>query len=593
MVTSPDDEGLTATSDANGDAVPSEMSTVAKGALILSIGTFVSRILGWYREKLLLGIYGDSDITGAYIAAFNVPDLLYYLLAGGALSAAFIPVFSGYLAKGNQEDANKVGSIIANLMLVAIAVGTVILLLFTPFFVKIIAPGYAPGSEVFTLTVTLTRILCFMVFFTALSGLFTGMLNSYHHFLATTLVWVTYNLGIISGLLFLRKFEWGPHGIYGVALGVIIGAFSMAAIQFPVLRKYGFRYASIINLRHEGVRRVLIYFVPVMIAFTLGMATLQTIPGILATTLGAPVVADMRAATRLVLLPMGIFAVAISTAAFPRLAQQVALGQKDEFRNTLVNAIKAVLMLTIPAVVGIFVLAEPMNFLLWGGDEYGANGVRAASYATMLLAPALLGLSLMQIVNRAFFSLGKNYVPMMVALGVVLVNIPLALWLIQTPLRYGGISLAASVTLVLGGVVLIDILRRHLGGINGRSIAVLTAKVLLASLLMGVAVYVVARLELLTPRFSYTETANLPAAELEALRQDDIGPHLRWTAPHVPETKSVGAHGKLIVPRLKLALQVLVSLVVAVVVYLGLLYALPPSLFWPGGHVLQDVVSAQ
>ncbi|HOS43291.1 MAG TPA: murein biosynthesis integral membrane protein MurJ, partial [Armatimonadota bacterium] len=540
MVTSPDDEGVAATSGANGDVASSAMSTVAKGALILSLGTLVSRILGWYREKLLLGTYGDSDINGAYIAAFNVPDLLYYLLAGGALGAAFIPVFSGYIAKGNQKDANKVGSTIANLMLVAIAVGTVIQLLFTPFFVRLIAPWYTPGSEVFTLTVNLTRILCFMVFFTALSGLLTGMLNSYHHFLATTLVWNTYNLGIIFGLLYLRQFEWGPHGIYGVALGVIIGAFSMVAIQFPVLCKYGFRYAPIMDLRHEGVRRVLTYFVPVMIAFTLGMATLQTIPGILATKLGPPVVADMRAATRLVLLPMGIFAVAISTAAFPRLAQQVALGQTDEFRATLVHAIKAVLVLTIPAVVGIFVLAEPMNFLLWGGDEYGANGVRAASYATMLLAAALLGLSLMQIVNRAFFSLGKNYVPMLVALGVVLVNIPLALWLMHTPLQYGGISLAASVTLVLGCAVLIDLLRRQLGGINGRSIAILTAKVLLASTLMGVAVYFVARLEPLTPRFRYTETANLPAAELEALRQDDIGPHLRWAAPSVPETKSVG-----------------------------------------------------
>ena len=244
----------------------------------------------------------------------------------------------------------------------------------------------------------------------------------------------------------------------------------------------------------------------------------------------------------------------------------------DDFEEDA--SIKAVLVLTIPAVVGIFVLAEPMNFLLWGGDEYGANGVRAASYATMLLAAALLGLSLMQIVNRAFFSLGKNYVPMLVALGVVLVNIPLALWLMHTPLQYGGISLAASVTLVLGCAVLIDLLRRQLGGINGRSIAILTAKVLLASTLMGVAVYFVARLEPLTPRFRYTETANLPAAELEALRQDDIGPHLRWAAPSVPETKSVGAHGKLIVPRVKLALQVLVSLVVAVVVYLGALYAL-------------------
>lgn len=574
MAKSPDEAGLS-TSDATEQTTHDSATTVAKGAMILAIGTFVSRILGWYREKLLLGIYGDSDIAGAYISAFNIPDLLYYLLAGGALSAAFIPIFSAYLAKKQFHDSNRVGSTIANLMLVAIAIGTAIELLFAPYFVKLMAPGYAWGSDVFNLTVALTRILCFMVFFTALSGLFTGMLNSYHHFLATTLVWNTYNLGIIFGMTVLRKFNWGPHGIYGVAGGVLIGAFSLAAIQLPVLLKYGFRYQPVIDVKHEGVKKVLLMFVPVMVAFALMQISLQTIPQILATYIGAPAVTDTRAATRLVLLPLGIFAVAISTAAFPRLAQQVALGQKDEFRATFGNAMKAILILTIPATVGMFVLAEPLTFLLWGGDEYGANGVRAAAYSLSFFVWALLGISIMQVANRAFFSLHKTLVPMLIAVGIVVVGLPMSYFLLRTPLSYGALAFTASITLTIGCFVQMELLRRELGGINGAALVKLTAKVLLASVLMGAAVYAVTTLKPVIPTFAYSSKTNLPTTELVELGRPTITPHFQWSAPAIPTTKpKLGEHGRLLVPRIKLLIQVLLGLLVGAIVYLAALWLL-------------------
>jgi putative peptidoglycan lipid II flippase len=558
MATSPGEEGY---SDAQKDTTPStssQMSSVAKGALILSIGTFVSRILGWYRERLLLDVYGDSNIASAYKSAFQVPDLLYYLLAGGALSAAFIPIFSAYLAKKQDADAHRIGSSIANMMLVAIAIGTIIEMFTAKYIVMMIAPGYIHHPEVFQLTVDLTRILCFMVFFTALSGLLTGMLNSYHHFLATTLVWNTYNLGIIFGLVYLRKYNWGPHGIYGVALGVIIGAFSMAAIQLPVLLKYGFRYSPVIDWAHEGVKKVLVLFVPVMIAFSLSQINLMNVPLIIVSLLGPPAVTDTQAASRLVLLPLGIFAVAISTAAFPRLAQQLALGETREFRETLVKSMKAILLLTAPATVAMFVLAEPLTFLLWGGGEFGAGGVRAAAYSLLFFVWALLGISVMQIINRAFFSMHQNWVPMLVALGVVAVNIPLSLLLIHTPLRYGGVTLASSLTLFIGCLVLVDLLRRRLGGLGGRELAIMGAKVMLASLLMGVVVYQVARITPLVPRFAYnTASGPLTVEQQRDLRDTRIVPRFPGSAPFIPREKAeLGVAATLVVPRGKLLIQV-------------------------------------
>ncbi|HEY3418059.1 MAG TPA: lipid II flippase MurJ, partial [Armatimonadota bacterium] len=322
------------------------MSTVAVGATIIAVGTLLSRILGLVRENLLVNTFHDRAITDAFLSAFLVPDMLYYLLAGGALSAAFIPVFAGYLAKDQHEDANRVGSTIANLMLIAVLIGLVFLFIFTPQVVQVIAHGYAPGSPKFNLTVILAREMCAMIIFTALSSLLTGILNSYHHFLMPTVIWNTYNLGLIFGIAVLSKIHTPAHlpaflhwqgntlGIHGAALGVLIGALSLVVFQLPAVFKYGFRYAPIIDLTHEGVRRVLLLFAPVVVGLALVQINQLAIPQIIGSILPDGAVTDIRVANRLVLLPLGLFATAISVAAFPRLSQQASLGEKRGFSET-------------------------------------------------------------------------------------------------------------------------------------------------------------------------------------------------------------------------------------------------------------------
>ena len=568
-------------------------STVAKGALIISAGTLLSRLLGLIRENQLLNRFGDSDITGAYNVAFMVPDLLYYLLAGGALSAAFIPVFSSYLAKGKHEDANRTGSSIANLMLMALIVGVTLQLIFAPYLVRVVGVGFDPSDpamrSVFDLTVSLTRVMCVMVIFTALSGMMTGILNSYHHFLAPTLVWNTYNLGIILGIAVLSKLPWrsgflgiqttdGTLGIYGVAFGVLIGALTMVLFQLPFVIKHGFRYSPIVDLAHDGVKNVLKLFAPVMVGLSLSQLNLQTIPLIIATTLGTPAVTDVRAANRLVMLPLGLFAVAISTAAFPRLAQQMALGEVQAFRDTVKNIVKAILLLSVPSSMAMFILAEPVTYLLWGGSgEFGQDGIRASAFALVFFAWGLLGISISQAIGRAFYSLQDTKTPVIIGIAMVAANIPLAFYLAtQTPLKYGGVAAATTVTSIISSLVLIEVLRRRMNGIGARSILIMTAKVLAASILMGIGMFWTATK--LAPTMVVREQVIkgvLMPGWVE--RVTPVPTIVRWPAPSIPKTKpEMGTTHKLPIPEIRhqLAVQVGASLVMGFFIYLFTLWLL-------------------
>jgi putative peptidoglycan lipid II flippase len=539
------------------------VSSVAAGALIVSGGALASRLLGYVRDALLLHAFGTSGVYGAYTMAFVVPDQLYYWLAGGTLGAAFIPVFASLLGRGEQEDADKVGSTIANLMLLIISVGVAIEFVFMPFFVRIIAPGFVPGSDVFNLTVMLSRIMCVTVLFTALSGLLSGMLNAYHHFLYQTVAWLAWNLAILFGITVLSKlplFGGSPAhpSIYGVAVSVVIGTILLVAVQIPIVVRYGFRYRPIIDLAHKGVKSVIANFIPVMFGLAASQFSLMSVPKIMGTLVGESAVGDISTAIKLATVPLGLFGMAIATASFPQLARQAGLGQRDEFRKTIAGAIKAILFLSVPATVALFVLAEPANYLLWGGGQFDQGSVEATAFILMFLAWNLLGLSVMQVTNRAFFSLGDTVTPMFVSIAMTVANIGLSWVLVHQPsLSYAGIAVSTTATTTVAALVLMELLRRKLGGIHGGSILLMTAKVGAAALLMGVAMYLV----------GHRLAPTVPG--LGAL-----APVFRWPAPYVPFTKAVGAAVVMQVPKTRLLIQFLSSGGIGVAVYALMVWGL-------------------
>jgi len=542
------------------------MNTVAAGAAIISAGMLLSRILGYVRERMLIHVFGGSDISGAYNLAFVVPDLFYNLLAGGALSAAFIPVFTRYITNKQDRDAHRVGSTFILLLIIVMSVCATLGIIFAPQLINLLQLLHTEhtrlNAESIALTISLTRTMCFMLIFTALSGLFTGILNSYKHFLTPVIIWLVYNLSIMVGIGVFSKlpiFGGSPAhpNIHGAAYGVVIGAFLMAAIQFPVTLRHGFRFHPAIDLRHEGVRKVLILFAPVMLGLAMSQINLMILPLIIGSKFGLPAVTDIRMANRLVLLPLGLFAIAISTAAFPQLAEQIARGQLAAFRETMQRSMKAILLLSIPSAVGLFVLAEPITYLLWGGGKFDATSVRASAFVLMFFAWGLLGLGLTQVVSRAFYSMHDMVTPVIVGISMVVVNIPLSLYFAQhSSLQYGSVALATTLTTTLSTLVLLEILRRRMNGFGGRSILWTTEKITIASCLMGVVLYVVANF--LAPTFL----------------GERLVPVFRWPAPALPFSVDPATLPDVKVPQVPLLIQVGASMVAGIIIYFAALWVM-------------------
>lgn len=458
---------------------PKTANNVAKAAGIIMFAMIVSRILGFFKEMIIGSQFGASHLTDAYIAAFTVPDLLYYLLVGGALSAAFIPVFSEFITKEQEEEGWKVASTVINLIVIMLIIGVALGELFAPYLVPLVAHNFR--GEQLALTVKLTRIMFPAVLFTGLSGLAMGILNSYHHFTSPMLGGIIYNIMIILAGLFL-----GPRiGIIGLTIGVLCGAFGNFAIQIPSLIKRKIHYYPIIDLQHPGVRQIGKLMVPAILGLSITQINLIINQNV-ASGLAEGSIAALRFANRLMQLPIGIFAVAISMAIFPTLTKLVARGEIAEYKRTFATGFRSIVFIMMPAAVGLIVLRVPIVRLLFQQGEFNAAATAATAYALLFYALGIVFQGVLLIITRAFYALQDTATPVKVGLFTVFLNLGLNLALVNY-LGHGGVALAFSIVSVVNVIMLMLILRKRLGGIEGKNIIKSFLKSLLAAVAMGIA----------------------------------------------------------------------------------------------------------
>jgi len=324
---------------------------IARAAGVVMVAFVASRALGLGREMIISRYFGTSADYDAYLAAFRLPDILFQLVAGGALGSAFIPMFTSYLARGDEEGAWRLASAVVNLILLILTSLAVIAALLAPQVVALIAPGFPPGQR--ALAAELMRLMLISPVVFGVSGIVMGILNSHQHFLLPALAPSMYNLSIIGGAVFLAP----RLGVRGLAIGVVIGAGLHLLIQVPGLLRVGTRYFPMLGLRHPGVHEV----GRLMLPRTLGLAIVQLnflVNTILASELPAGSLSALNYAFLLMLLPQGIFAQAIATVAFPTFAAQFARDEVAEMRSTLSATLRTILYLTIPASVGLY-LPQP------------------------------------------------------------------------------------------------------------------------------------------------------------------------------------------------------------------------------------------
>ena len=471
-------------------------SRLTRSAGLISIATLTSRILGVVRETVLAYYFGASASMqmDAYNVAFRVPNLLRDLFAEGAMTAAFVPAFTRTLAERGREHAWRLGNLVINALLLITGAVVILSMLFAePITSAIVAAEFASVPGKLELTTMLTRVMLPFLTTVAVAVAMMGMLNSLHSFFIPSLSPAMFNVATIGcaiGLVPLLTY-YGYQPILAIAIGTLLGGLGQIAVQWPTLRREGFRYQAIVNFRDPELRQVLRMMVP----GTLGVAAVNInllVNTWLATNEPEGAVSWLGYAFRLMYLPIGLFGVSIATAALPEISRHAVADDIGSIRNTVSGALRMMLMLNVPAMAGLMVLADPIVALLYQRGMFDARDTAATAVALICYAPGLLGYSIVKIASPTFYSLKDSRTPVIVSITSVAMNLVLNLVLVR---YYGfrGLALGTAIAALFNAAVLLWLLRGRLGGLDGRRLFVAVAKIIPAAAVMAVVAALVSR----------------------------------------------------------------------------------------------------
>lgn len=465
--------------------MPTSFRKLAVASLVVTAGFVASRILGLVRNMVILSQFGAGREYEAYVAAIAIPDLVFQVLAGGAVGSAFIPVFNRYFARGESEQAWRLtNSVISLAFLITLPVALLLALVARPV-TELLVPGWDAESK--GLTAELMRIMLLSPVIFAVSGFATSVLNSFQRFGAAALAPICYNLAIILAALTARRLGLG---IQGVAVGVSIGAVLHLLVQIPHLVTQGFRFRPTVDLRLEGVRQVGRLMLPRMLG--LGVVQLNQLGNVvLASFLMLGSLGYLNVSWLLIMSPL-VLAMAVSTAVFPTLAAESALEHREEVRRLFLLSLRMILFLTVPASIGLIALGEPIIRLFFERGEFTAESTRLTAFALKFYALGLVGHATVEIVDRVFYAFHDTWTPVRVATGAIVANILLSLVLMNTPLNYGGLALANALAALGEGGCLVWLLARRLRAEGGQDFSLAQlgdglGRIVAAALLMGVA----------------------------------------------------------------------------------------------------------
>ncbi len=465
--------------------MPDSQPRLARSAGIFGLATITSRILGLVRDQVLAYYFGAGNAADAFRVAFRVPNLVRDLFAEGAMSAAFVPTFTRQLTLHGRERAWHLASSVINALLIVTSLIVIAGMVFAEPLVRLFASEFSAVPGKLELTVHLTRILFPFLTLVALAAALMGMLNSLGHFFVPALSPAMFNVAsiVIAVTCIPLAPAMGVEPITVVAFGALAGGIGQLAIQWPPLRREGFRYRPVLDFRDEGLRRVLMLMGP----GTIGMAATQInvfVNTVLATGEGTGAVSWLDFAFRLMYLPIGLFGVAIATAATPAISRMAAEADFGKIRSTLAGAIGLMLLLNVPATLGLIVLARPIVSLIFEHGSFTADDTTATAAALQLYAIGLVGYSIVRIVSPTFYALQRSRIPVMASAGAVVVNIALNLVLVRV-MGFLGLALGTSITALLNASLQLWLLKREIHGIEGPRIVSTFARVMVASVVMA------------------------------------------------------------------------------------------------------------
>ena len=482
------------------DRIQHGRASVARNAGIISLAVMASRILGLVRDQVFAALFGAGLQYDAFLTAFRIPNLLRDLFAEGALSAAFVTTFTQVQQSKGTEEAFRLSNRVATALMILLGLICIVGWIFAPAIVYLLAPGFFDVPSKAELTIHLTRIMIPFLLLIALAAKAMGILNARNNFAIPAIAPVFFNLGSIIGGLFLG-FTLGNFlglsPIEGMAFGTLVGGFLQFAVQWPSLRRAGFRYRPMLNFTDPGVRQIMRLMGPAVI----GTAAVQI--NVFVNTNFASEIVDpatgavlngpvswLSYAFRFMQFPIGVFGVAIATAALPPLSRSTTNPDYVEFRQTLAHSLALVFLLCIPSAVGLAVLGRPIVALVFEHGKFTSFDTMQTANALAAYAIGLAGYAAVKVLSPAFYALNDARTPMLISLGSIAVNFVMNSLLVG-PFGHVGLAFSTSTVALVNFLLLALFMRRRLGRLGGRQLGATVLRVTVASLAMAAVAWLV------------------------------------------------------------------------------------------------------
>ncbi len=493
-----------------------KQSSVARSAGIVSIAVMFSRVFGLLREMIFSYFFGAGFLYDAYVVAFRIPNVLRDLFAEGALSVAFVKVFTDYQINRSEKEAWRLASLVLNLLAVVLSIICIIGVIFSRQFVDVIADGFS--HEKAALATTMTQIMFPFILLVALAAVAMGVLNTKGIFGVPASASTVFNIvSIIVGLAiayWLSAGGWqrstdrssipdfaSQWAIIGMAIGTLIGGAAQFLMQVPSLLKVGFRFTPLLSIADPGVRKVIALMTPAILGTSAVQINVMVNTYFVSEINGAQ--SWLNYAFRLMQFPIGLFGVAVGTAAIPVLSRLASQRKMSEFRDTISSSMNLVFLMTLPSACGLIVLGEPIIRLIYERGAFNEADVPMTAWALAGYSVGLTGYAAIKVLSPAFYALDDAKTPMIIAIASVGVNLIgsyfLRNWLMhvgvssENPQGYGhvGVALATSLVALVNFFSLVLLMRRRIDRLNGRSIIASFLKIAAASAALSVVCYFV------------------------------------------------------------------------------------------------------
>ena len=460
-------------------------TALARSAGVTGVATLSSRILGLARDQVLAAFFGAGSDMDAFIVAFRIPNLVRDLFAEGAMSAAFVPTFTSRLTLHGKDEAWRLANNLITALLLVTGGAVVAGALYARPLVTAYAGSFSRVPGQLELTISLTRVMLPFLTMVSLAAAAMGMLNSLHHYFVPALSPAMFNIAIIAGAWALVPLmpALGLAPITAIAIAALVGGALQLAVQWPSLRREGFRYRPVLDPRDPGLHQVLVLMGP----GTIGLAATQVslfVNTLLATSQETGAVSWLAYAFRLMYLPIGLFGVSIATAALPAVSRHAAVDDQAGTRRLVAQALGMTIVLCLPATFGLVTLAEPIVRLLFERGRFSAVDTVSTAAALRYYAVGLLGYASVRVSSPVFYAIRQSKVPVIVSLWTIALSIVINVVLVRV-MGFRGLALGTSLAVLVNGGALLLLLHRRLGGIEHGALVLTFMKTIVASIIMA------------------------------------------------------------------------------------------------------------